>query len=204
MVRTYIGLLLYFSFRRFVFRTDALEILAAAFLPAAFRALGFPMPEGANNAVLAYIAYGVAALVIIRLLLAPYFVWKEDQNTIDGFKNQLDSPRRIERDRIAEHMATLKTNVSSQVSYLVEIALNYGSVEQAKKELDKIASHQTFLNAAAQELSTEPELSQNLREVTHLAMCVLADKMASRIEMDVRESLFAKSQKLLRQLQSTD
>ncbi len=80
-----------------------MQIVAASLVPLAAPKLGFKNPAEVNSEVLAYIGMMAIALLVFRLICAPYFIWKEDQSQIADLNHELGRPERLER----EHTATL-------------------------------------------------------------------------------------------------
>lgn len=115
MLLRYIGLIFGFAFRRTTIAVDGLQILAASGLPAAAKFAGIKMPETASNDILAYIGLVAIAFVIIRLLCAPFFIWKDDQGTITQLRNQIERPKSLEMEKLAEIRAEKRLELAVQV-----------------------------------------------------------------------------------------
>ena len=69
--------------------TDGLQIIAASALPAAALVFGVRMPAEIGAQALAYIGLATVAFVAIRLLWAPYALWKEQIEIADKLRYEL-------------------------------------------------------------------------------------------------------------------
>jgi hypothetical protein len=115
----YIELVFSFAFRRTTPVVDGLQILAASGLPALAKFAGFRMPASASNDVLAYIGLVAVAFVLLRLLSAPYFVWREQVGEVASLKVELSRPEKIELHRLAEIRAEAKAELIQLLAAMV-------------------------------------------------------------------------------------
>lgn len=105
MVAHYLKLILAEAFRPTVRWTDALQIVAAALIPALHRIVGLPMPDGGQDMTFAYIGYAVVALIVLRLIFyAPYAVWAKTCGDLKALSDQVGSPRKRIADAVEKHM----------------------------------------------------------------------------------------------------
>jgi hypothetical protein len=118
----YLGRVWTFAFRRFALRTDAMQILAASLVPMIAPYLGVQNPSQANSEVLAYIGMAILALVVIRLLSAPYFIWREDQAEIRELRHELDAPDRREMEAGLDHRIALRRELAEKLAKLISVA----------------------------------------------------------------------------------
>lgn len=133
MGESFLGAVTRFAFKGIVLRTDGMQIVAASVMPAIFRALGWPMPESAQVASLAYIGYAIAAFVILRFLTAPYFIWKEDKALIAGLEQALASPKQRERQIIAERLADERFRLSEEVTRIRSVMISKSTSTDEKR-----------------------------------------------------------------------
>ena len=78
----YLSLIARYVFARTLVRTDILSAVASALIPAVFYAAGKPMPDDIMVTVSLWLAGGIGLVVILRLIVAPYVIWKRDQAEI--------------------------------------------------------------------------------------------------------------------------
>lgn len=97
----YLGLLLVKAFSPAMRVTDALQAIIASALPAVGLLLGWTFTDNANATAFAYVGAAVVALIGIRLLWAPYSLWKEQQASIEALQGELARPERM----VIEHLA---------------------------------------------------------------------------------------------------
>lgn len=119
----YIGLLFSFAFRRSTVRTDVMQILAASALPGVAKFAGFKMPDTASNDVLAYIGLATIAFIVLRLIYAPYAVWKEQLSEMGVLREELAKPERVEANRLAEIRAEAKADLAYVIAQMGFLAM---------------------------------------------------------------------------------
>lgn len=116
MGESYLGAVLRFACKGAILRTDQLSIVAAVLVPAVFVASGRSMPEWAA----AYVAWAIIILVVgvigLRLLMAPYFLWREQNAKIAELERKQDSPRILERQELARLLAAERRMVAEEAT----------------------------------------------------------------------------------------
>jgi hypothetical protein len=115
MHESYPVTVLRFALSGSVLLTDKLSVVAGIVVPALFYVSGKPMPDWAVGYVASSLVIIVLATAGLRLLFAPYFVWKDQRAEIAELRRQLDSPNRIEREKLAEIMAQERKKVVDEV-----------------------------------------------------------------------------------------
>lgn len=92
---------MYFAFLRLVLArafhpatrvTDGLQIVAASAIPAAAMLAGVNMPSNMGNEALGYIGLATLAFVVIRLLWAPYSIWKDETVKVALLEGEMADP----------------------------------------------------------------------------------------------------------------
>ncbi|HEY0595374.1 hypothetical protein, partial [Sphingopyxis sp.] len=101
MIWQYMGAVLAKAFSPAMRVTDALQAIIASALPAVGLGLGWSVTDDANATALAYVGAVVLALIGIRLLWAPYSLWKEQSVSIEALKGEIARPERM----VIEHLA---------------------------------------------------------------------------------------------------
>jgi hypothetical protein len=144
MLWQYIGLILSFSLRRSTIRTDIMQILAASALPAAAKFAGLKMPETASNDILAYIGLATIAFIVLRLLCAPYFIWREQVGNIGELRAELSRPERLVLAKLAKHRARARAKLTARLEeyQTLGFAAEWGdwSENQFSSQMTKIRS----------------------------------------------------------------
>lgn len=148
----YIGAVLRFAFKGAILRTDQLSIVAAVSVPAIFHTSGSPMPEWAGSYASLAILILVGAGVGLRLVTAPYFLWRGQNTVIADLKRQLDSPRHLERQHLAKILAEERQHVADEVSRIRTFALRGKGTEEeifqtfygTEKHIDKFWHDEEF------------------------------------------------------------
>ena len=128
MEESYFWALWRFAVRGFALKTDTMQIILASVVPAAYYLLGKPMPEGTTSAILAYVGMTTLTFVAMRFIVAPYFVWKEQNGKIRELRNELDAPDRATR-------VAMKTTLFNYRTELVRklIAVKHNSINRFKE-----------------------------------------------------------------------
>jgi hypothetical protein len=140
MLWEYIGKVLSFAFRRTTPTIDSLQILAASAVPAGAWLIGFKMAANVTNDVLAYIGAVGVVFVMLRLLSAPYFIWREQVGEIGALKLELSRPEQIELERIARIRAKARIKLAGAIrAAQLTVFMNETDTEAFNKAQKKIA-----------------------------------------------------------------
>lgn len=121
MGRTYLAEVLSFAFRRTVTVTDGLSVIIGTVLPAALYLMGSPSmaKDLAGLAALAVVC--VAALVaLLRLVSAPYFIWKRQQARIAELERELSEPDRQLRAMMRQAEIEDRRQLVAQISQIAD------------------------------------------------------------------------------------
>lgn len=118
----YIGLLLNRAAQKSVLLTDRLTILIVPFSTLVLWLTGAKMTDTIQETVFVGVAITVAAVIVLRLIAASYFVWKEDRSKIVSLRKALDSPRFREKKVMNEHRLKLRKELGDRLSFLITYA----------------------------------------------------------------------------------
>jgi hypothetical protein len=77
--------------------------------------LGYRMAPSITNDVLAYIGAVGIVFVFLRLLSAPYFIWREQVGEIGSLKLELTRPERLE----LEHLSKIRAKARAQMASIM-------------------------------------------------------------------------------------
>jgi hypothetical protein len=97
---TYLKLIAERALAKSVLLSDKLSIMAGILLPAILFVAGDAMQEALAGYVAWAIIITVVGGVFLRLICAPYFIWKDDQAEIERLKHLLDDPRRRRKEAL--------------------------------------------------------------------------------------------------------
>src|SRR5262249_54692286 len=135
---TYLGLVLQRALERSFRLTDQLSVYAAVLVPAALALWGPAMPEALGGYAAVAIVTLVSCLAVLRLLSAPYAVWREQAKEIDDLRKELAKPEQIERHRLAEHLADVRAKLSNELAEISQAAMGHdqkgGTVSSSRAE----------------------------------------------------------------------
>lgn len=121
---TYLGLIVSRAFAGAVLFTDKLAILAGVLTPAFFQASGEAMPEWVAGYIAWAIIITVAGGILLRLLTAPYFIWREQNSRIAKLEHELASPERQMKEKITDYLADCRLDFVNEIFRVQEMALS--------------------------------------------------------------------------------
>jgi len=116
----YAALIVEYVFSRTLVRTDILSAVVTALLPAAYYLAGKQIPENYAVLISLWIAASVAVILILRLLAAPYVIWKRDGAEIARLQTLLGDTaakrRQFFEERFLEDRAALARELAKFVA----------------------------------------------------------------------------------------
>lgn len=115
MLWRYIGLVLSFAFRRTTNAIDGAQVIIASLIPAVAVVTRVHTPPDIGNILLAYIGLAAISLLLVRLVSAPFFIWRENQADLDRLREELLKPNRIELKSLAKKRARVRLQIAKQV-----------------------------------------------------------------------------------------
>ena len=115
MLWQYLGQIFAFAFRRTTPAIDGLQVVAASAIPAFAKLMGVKMASDTANDALAYIGFAAIAFIILRLLSAPYFIWREQTSDVACLKHELNRPERLEQELLMRKRAKFRIRLSAHI-----------------------------------------------------------------------------------------
>lgn len=200
-MKSYFKAVLKYAVRGFVGRTDGFQIVLASLVPAFYQIMGRPMPVETQNVVLTYIAYATFGFIIIRLITAPYFVWRDQEVKIAELKEKAEEPLRQAAIKKMERTFNLKSALSKEISKLTAAALDYSAVSQIADYWLGIQDRINDVRGRLPEIAHDQQLWDQCQDVLHLIEILISDKLNRRQNIEDRAALHEKSKVLLRSLQ---
>ena len=97
---TYLKLILKHAFAKFFWVADSLSALTGLLIPSIQRVSGNAMQEDWTDFLAWAVVIAVGGGICLRLILSPYFIWKEDQAEIARLKALLDDPRKKQKEQL--------------------------------------------------------------------------------------------------------
>jgi hypothetical protein len=95
--------------------TDGLQVLAASAFPAVGKFVGIKMPTDIGNDTLAYIGAATLAFIFIRLVWAPYAIWKDQNTDMAGLRLELSKPERLLFEKLVKHRARARIKLAAEL-----------------------------------------------------------------------------------------
>lgn len=118
-MKTYIYRVWKFAFREFGVRTDLWYALISILVSGLTGGSRKPIHEITAHDAAVYFGIAIGVYILLRMLVAPYFLWKEDQNEIAILKATLDLPDRIEREAMQNHSIELRKELSTKLARFI-------------------------------------------------------------------------------------
>jgi hypothetical protein len=119
MAETFLGAVFRFATKRSFVRSDQLAVFAGLMVPAAAKMWG---RESMRDDLFAYVAMailiGIAGMVILRFVTAPYFVWREQKAITQNLKDELARPETAMRTRITDDLADTRIRLAERLILL--------------------------------------------------------------------------------------
>lgn len=132
----YVGLLLNRAAQKSVLLTDRLTILIVPFATLALWMTGAKMTDSIQETLLLGVAMTVVAVVILRLIAASYFVWKDDQAEKEALRFELSAPEREALAVMKHHTLDLRKRLSDRLGRLSAYACYPNSVLSQDKSFE--------------------------------------------------------------------
>ena len=107
--------------------TDGLQIAVASALPAAARFAGVEMGPSTQNDALAYIGLVAVSLIVIRVLWAPYDMWREQSGLVADLKLELTKPERLITEHMAKRKAKNRIKILEHLRQVHDLGYNYAT-----------------------------------------------------------------------------
>lgn len=121
LVWQYIGKVLSFTLRGSVKQADSWQILiGGTALPSIiigvfFQIVGLNVPTFDAAQFPTYLGYGFLVWLCIRLLIAPFFIWREQFEESVELRLELSKPERIVLERLAKHRAKALSKLCGRI-----------------------------------------------------------------------------------------
>lgn len=159
MIYVFIKSCFKFAIKDSFYRIDCASTLIGVLVPSLYWWNGKPMPETTVGQISFYIGFALLIIVLIRLLVAPYFVWKDETIRLKEAKSHIDK------------ISQSKEWSSSDTKKLVQPALLNRRLELA----EQIFTHSN---------SMKPAIADSLWEIEKEFMAIERDATPFRNEPD--------------------
>ncbi|MBB4660343.1 hypothetical protein [Parvularcula dongshanensis] len=94
---------------------DALGFTVPPIAQAFFQLSGADMPDQIAQLIPVYIALAFGGVVLVRILSAPYQIWRVDQQRIAQLEQELTAPERIRTTALRERMAIREAKIRESI-----------------------------------------------------------------------------------------
>lgn len=157
---------------------DVLGFTIPPIVAAYYWLIGRTMPEAMGQAIGLWILGGGLAFVILRVLSAPYFVWKEDQAAIAELRSTLAAPQTREAAELWKHRLELRRELGECLGWIITFSEYATSNSGNPKILDQMYSSKECF---AKEIRAREIISQLSYDVPLRVMSLNLLKLTSAI-----------------------
>jgi hypothetical protein len=176
MGETYLEAIAHFAWRRSLVLTDRLSIIIGVLVPAIARVTGKPVAEDLASTL----AWGAIIIVLggvaLRLITAPYFIWREQNKTIAELRAGLAAPEHSMKQAIHADIAAARIGLFEQLSRIHE---RFGKDSFSKeKYVESLRGETTGILAA--KLQHDPAFKEAW--AAHLALADRLHRFGTNIE----------------------
>lgn len=188
----YMGQVFEFAVRGSVQMTDKLSIMLGPLVTAALALSGYTMGESLSGVISIGIAITVFAVILLRLLMAPYFIWKRQNGIIESLEEELARPEQIERKWLAEHIANIRGELVESLAIVGAIARETyvwrmkTPTPGVVKKMDDFSLHAAKAESRLEQLSYIPDL--RTMGLEFLQLCYILMDQSKKGE-DTRQTL---------------
>lgn len=96
---------------------------------------GIHTPSDIGNRSLAYIGLAALSLLLVRLVSAPFFVWRANEIEVERLRNELTKPSRIELKSLAKKRAKARLQIAKLVGKVRwELAFLASTADQSVRD----------------------------------------------------------------------
>lgn len=156
--------------------TDGLQIAVASAIPAAATFAGIDVPDSVEVSALAYIGLVALALFVIRLIWAPYAMWKAQNGEIGELKLELSKPERIE----AEVMARRRAQKRIKLAAFLRQSQLFSTSHKSQEALDSLVKSHIKAVKIMAEAGIEPEVQEKIGALLSFMHASLLRERADR------------------------
>lgn len=117
----YLGRVFAFTFRGSVRHADSWQIVAGGtavpsiLLGIIFGVVGQDMPNITPAEWATFFGYGLITWLLIRFLVAPFFIWREQYEESTELRTELSKPERMVMERLSKHRAKARAKLAASL-----------------------------------------------------------------------------------------
>ena len=204
MGETFLAAIWRFASPKAITRLDTWQIIVGSLVPLFYWLRGLPMPSDALTYYCSLLGLGALGTVLIRVIIAPYFIWKEQQAKISELSAKLDEPRQLQLRIAAENVAKLKLTLVEMIGTMRSAAFTYGigrpDYDAIKEKFaDYLRTAERFRKQIEQ-LSHERDLHTKCMDFAQLCDLIIVEDCKGEIDEDSRAKMNSLSIGLLENL----
>jgi hypothetical protein len=174
-----------YGFARTIRKTDAISMIVGLAVPAWYSVKGMPIPANAFGLAAILIFLFVGASICVRMLLSPYFIWREDQVRIATLEHELEEPKRISERHAAEHAAQARRQLADSLSRMKATLLS-GNLRNSTEWVAPYLTAKGVAEVAIEVLSVNVAIRSQARDFVHLCDVIID---GTKLLEDTREPM---------------
>jgi hypothetical protein len=170
---SYPALLLGRAFARWPTRIDLVSSVAAVLIPCLYAATGRPMPDNGALLISEGVVFFVLAIILGRLLSAPYLIWKEDQKKIAELQSELAAPERARRERFLDAQEKMRMELAKEIARYTDgtqaAFITHHYTESVRDHLESLAclfKHDAAFDSAWERFIDAMDKSKSISQIS--------------------------------------
>lgn len=164
-----------------------------------YKIFGAPMSSDPSAIIGLVILSVICGFVVLRLLTAPYFVWKEQNNKIESMRSELNDPIFAHRKLAIEYVFTQKILVSKLIAKIQSTVLIYGAGRNQALIEDYLSAKKDLRENIAQ-FSYETVFFGRCQEFIQSCEIVLYDDQSHVIAKEERQQVQELGSKIISEI----
>lgn len=154
------------------------------------------MPEQTSTWALMLIGMVGVAYLAIRVLCAPYFLWREQRTEIEALKSKLVNPETIQKEQLVVAIAKQRENLAHIIGEVANLTMNHNAVGDEYHE--RWGNAYESLKAAAHDFYWDSNIYERCLDAANLSAIIFYDRKNNQINKEDRDEFHHKARQLQR------
>lgn len=207
-MKNYLRRVLQFAFRGFAIRTDVWYALVSIAVSALTGAGDKPVSEITTHDIAWYFLTALGVYLTLRLVAAPYYLWKEDQAEINRLREEADWPNRYETESSLKYRLELRNELSEKLAKFITMA-EFSTVPETMElfygtRSDEISTTRIRINEIISALSYDVSLRVTCINLRGLCEKIMLASVRGEETSGLLARLWTQRKLTFRLLQRTD
>ncbi|MCH8684014.1 hypothetical protein [Pedomonas mirosovicensis] len=192
MVVRYLRLVGRQAFSRTFQTIDKLSIALGPLTMAGLYFLKAPIPENIDALVGTGVLVTAGVIAFLRLLSAPYFVWKSDQEAITNYKNLIKVKLSKENDPMDKHRLSLRAELGSRLANIVSLVRSFDAclgADRLNNITEKILEDIKRVESIKEEFSYNAMLRVPVSRIIFICTKIITDTTSGKDVFELQNRL---------------